>query len=31
MTDESSSWWSEEGTHHFNHLLWKSLNGENYA
>jgi hypothetical protein len=31
MTDESSSWWSEEGTHHFNHLLWKSLNGENYV
>ncbi|MBM3503884.1 MAG: aromatic ring-hydroxylating dioxygenase subunit alpha [Alphaproteobacteria bacterium] len=31
MTDESSSWWSEEGTHHFNHLVWKSLNGEHYA
>jgi carnitine monooxygenase subunit len=25
-----SSWWSEEGTHHFDNLLWQALNGDDY-
>jgi phenylpropionate dioxygenase-like ring-hydroxylating dioxygenase large terminal subunit len=30
MVDVDNSWASEAGTHHFEHLVWKALNGENY-
>lgn len=30
MVDAEHSWRSEHGTHHFQNLVWKSLNGENY-
>lgn len=29
MSDPAHSWWSEGGTHHFNHLVWQALGGAN--
>ena len=30
MVDRERSWRSEHGTHHFDKLLWETLNGPNY-
>ncbi len=30
MVDAEHSWRSEHGTHHFNNLVWRVLNGANY-
>lgn len=30
MVDREHSWQSEHGTHHFQHLVWRALNGEVY-
>lgn len=30
MCDREHSWASEHGTHHFQHLVWRALHGENY-
>lgn len=30
MVDAAHSWWSEQGTHHFNNLVWQALNGSKY-
>ncbi|MSP51880.1 MAG: aromatic ring-hydroxylating dioxygenase subunit alpha [Alphaproteobacteria bacterium] len=30
MVDKERSWRSEHGTHHFDKLVWESLNGPNY-
>lgn len=30
MVDVDNSWASEAGTHHFEHLVWKALNGTTY-
>ena len=30
MVDAENSWRSEHGTHHFDDLVWRALNGDNY-
>lgn len=30
MVDKDNSWASEAGTHHFEHLVWRALNGDTY-
>ena len=30
MVDAENSWRSEHGTHHFEDLVWRALNGDNY-
>jgi phenylpropionate dioxygenase-like ring-hydroxylating dioxygenase large terminal subunit len=30
LADAAQSWWSEHATHHFEHLVWTALNGNDY-